>query len=109
FGHHGGLPSPFVFFGALAERTRQIGLGTAIVSLPLENPIRVAEDAAVLDALFPGRLQLGLGTGFASDRVMATFDRAGGDRRQIYNQSIDKLLAAFEGKPVNEDGDLLNP
>src|SRR3954452_8880354 len=77
FGHHGGLPSPFVFLAALAERTRSIGIGTAIVSLSLENPIRVAEDAAVLEALYPGRLQLGIGTGFASDAVLTTFDRAG--------------------------------
>lgn len=109
FGFHGGLPSPFVFFAALAERTRQIGLGTAIVSLPLEHPIRVAEDAAVLDALFPGRLELGVGTGFASEQVMATFDRAGGDRRQLYDRAVDRLLLALEGQPVNEDGDRLNP
>src|ERR687891_497160 len=55
FGHHGGLPSPFVFFAALAARTKQIGVGTAVVTLPIENPVRIAEDAAVLEGLFPGR------------------------------------------------------
>lgn len=109
FGLHGGLPSPFVFFAALASRTRQIGLGTAIVSLPLEHPIRVAEDAAVLEALFPGRLELGVGTGFASEQVMVTFDRAGGDRRQLYDRAVDRLLLALAGEPVNEDGNRLNP
>jgi alkanesulfonate monooxygenase SsuD/methylene tetrahydromethanopterin reductase-like flavin-dependent oxidoreductase (luciferase family) len=109
FGHHGGLPSPFVFFAALAARTRQIGLGTAIVSLPLENPIRVAEDAAVFDALYPGRLELGLGTGFASDEVLATFGHPGGDRRELYGAALPRLLGAFAGDPVNNDGDVLNP
>jgi alkanesulfonate monooxygenase SsuD/methylene tetrahydromethanopterin reductase-like flavin-dependent oxidoreductase (luciferase family) len=109
FGFHGGLPSPFVFFAALAACTRQIGLGTAIVSLPLEHPIRVAEDAAVFEALYPGRLELGVGTGFASEQVMATFDRAGGDRRQLFDRSIDRLLLALAGEPVNEDGDRLHP
>lgn len=109
FGHHGGLPSPFVFFASLAERTRQIGVGTAIVTLPLENPIRVAEDAAVFEALYPGRLQLGLGTGFASPQVMATFDREGQDRRQLYDRGITTLLAALAGNPINQDGDVLNP
>jgi alkanesulfonate monooxygenase SsuD/methylene tetrahydromethanopterin reductase-like flavin-dependent oxidoreductase (luciferase family) len=109
FGHHGGLPSPFVFFTALAERTRNIAVGTAVITLPLENPIRVAEDAAVFEALYPGRLHLGLGTGFAGPQVMATFGRADGDRRKLYDDGLAKLLAALAGQPVNDDGDLLNP
>jgi alkanesulfonate monooxygenase SsuD/methylene tetrahydromethanopterin reductase-like flavin-dependent oxidoreductase (luciferase family) len=109
FGHHGGLPSPFVFFTALAERTRHIGVGTAVVTLPLENPIRVAEDAAVFEALHPGRLHLGVGTGFASPQTMAVFDRADSDRRALYDNGLERLLAALEGQPLNEDGDVLNP
>jgi alkanesulfonate monooxygenase SsuD/methylene tetrahydromethanopterin reductase-like flavin-dependent oxidoreductase (luciferase family) len=109
FGHHGGLPSPFVFFAALAERARRIGVGTAVVTLPLENPVRVAEDAAVFEALHPGRLQLGVGTGLASPAVLATFDRAGADRRALYDDAIGRLLDALDGRPVNDDGDVLNP
>ena len=86
FGHHGGLPSPFVFFATLAAQIRTIGVGTAIISLPLENPVRVAEDAATFEALFPGRLELGVGTGFASDPVLTTFDRDGPDRRALYDR-----------------------
>jgi alkanesulfonate monooxygenase SsuD/methylene tetrahydromethanopterin reductase-like flavin-dependent oxidoreductase (luciferase family) len=109
FAHHGGLPSPFVFFAAVAARTRQLRLGTAIVALPLENPIRVAEDAAVFDALFPGRLELGLGTGFASEAVLATFGHPGGDRRALYDRKFQELVRALDGDPVNTDGDILNP
>jgi alkanesulfonate monooxygenase SsuD/methylene tetrahydromethanopterin reductase-like flavin-dependent oxidoreductase (luciferase family) len=109
FGHHGGLPSPFVFFTALAERTRNISVGTAVITLPLEDPVRVAEDAAVFEALFPGRLHLGLGTGFAGPQIMATFGRADGDRRQLYDDGLARLLAALAGQPVNDDGDVLNP
>ncbi len=109
FGHHGGLPSPFVFFAALAERTRTIGFGTAVVTLPLEDPIRVAEDAAVFEALHPGRLQLGLGTGLASPEVFETFGKAGRHKRDLYEEALPRLLAALDGQPVNAAGDTLNP
>ncbi len=109
FGHHGGLPSPFVFFAALAERTRQIGLGTAIIALPLEHPIRVAEDAALFETLHPGRLQLGVGTGNYGENVLAAFGHAGKDRRAMYQESLAVLQSAFEGQPLDDDGDTLYP
>lgn len=109
FGHHGGLPSPLVFFSALAARAQRIGVGTAIISLSLEDPIRVAEDAAVFETIYPGRLQLGLGTGFASDAVMETFGRSGQERRDLYDRAIVRLIEAVEGSSVNADDDNILP
>ena len=62
-GHEGGLPAPFVFLAHVAARTSRIRLGTGIVTLPLDEPVRVAEDAAVFDLISNGRLELGLGSG----------------------------------------------
>src|ERR671918_329549 len=59
----GGLPAPFVFLSQVAAQTTRIRLGTGIVTLPLELPIRVAEDAAVLDLISGGRLDVGVGGG----------------------------------------------
>src|SRR5712671_4316002 len=59
----GGLPAPFVFLAQVAAQTSRIRLGTGIVTLPLELPIRVAEDAAVLDLMSGGRLEVGVGGG----------------------------------------------
>jgi len=109
FGHHGGLPSPFVFFGSIAGRTRQISLGTAVVTLALENTVRVAEDAAVLETLHPGRLQLGVGTGFATEPVLAAFDKTGQDKRALYDASVARLGEVFGGAPLNEVNDALYP
>jgi alkanesulfonate monooxygenase SsuD/methylene tetrahydromethanopterin reductase-like flavin-dependent oxidoreductase (luciferase family) len=59
----GGLPAPLVFLSQVAARTTRIRLGTGIVTLPLELPVRVAEDAAVLDLMCGGRLEVGIGPG----------------------------------------------
>lgn len=109
FGHHGGLPSPFVLFSAIAAQTERLGFGTAILSLPYEHPIRLAEDAAVFETLFPNRLDIGFGTGFGSDAVMATFGIEGEVRREIYEERLPQVLAAFEGAAVNDADDRLYP
>jgi natural product biosynthesis luciferase-like monooxygenase protein len=57
------LPAPLILAAALAQRTTRIRLGTAVVLLPLQHPLRVAEDAAMVDILSQGRLELGVGRG----------------------------------------------
>ncbi|SEK50389.1 LLM class flavin-dependent oxidoreductase [Rhodococcus maanshanensis] len=98
----GGLPSPFVFLAHAAARLSTIRLGTAIVTLGLEDPIRVAEDAAVLDALSGGRLELGLGTG-GSASAFALFAQADADRRALYDNKIGRLTSALSGSEIVDD------
>src|SRR3954447_12944960 len=66
--HHlfadGYLPQPLVFAAALAARTRRLRIGTAVLLAPLRTAIDVAEQAAVVDQLSGGRLELGLGAGY---------------------------------------------
>jgi alkanesulfonate monooxygenase SsuD/methylene tetrahydromethanopterin reductase-like flavin-dependent oxidoreductase (luciferase family) len=56
-------PSPHVLLAAAAMRTSQIRLASAVTVLPLYNPIRVAEEAGLLDLLSNGRFELGIGRG----------------------------------------------
>ena len=92
----GGLPAPFVFLGQVAARTSRIRLGTGVVTLPLENPLRVAEDAAVLDLLSGGRLEVGVGTG-GNPSAFAAFGHDDADRGEIFARHFRILLDAWRG------------
>ncbi len=56
-------PSPGTFLGAASQRTKRIRLGPLVYVLPLWNPIRVAEEVALLDNLTEGRVECGFGAG----------------------------------------------
>jgi putative FMN-dependent luciferase-like monooxygenase len=103
----GGLPSPFVFLSQVAARTARIRLGTGIVTLPMELPIRVAEDAAVLDLLSGGRLELGVGSG-GNPAAFAAFGLDDADRRLLFERNLAVLTGALAGRPL-AGGDRLYP
>jgi alkanesulfonate monooxygenase SsuD/methylene tetrahydromethanopterin reductase-like flavin-dependent oxidoreductase (luciferase family) len=112
FSFPGGLPSPFPFLGALAARTSRIRLGTAVVPLPLENAVRVAEDAAVLDALSEGRLELGVSNGGQPAIAAALgigLDPDPAAKKAGYLRSLGTLVSVLDGHPVNGTDQELNP
>lgn len=104
----GRLPSTLAFLAAVAERTRRIRLGTAIIILPLEDPLRVAEDAAVVDTISGGRLELGLGTG-GDPLTFAAFGRDLGSRRERYAESVQVIRDALAGQKINGTEAVLYP
>jgi alkanesulfonate monooxygenase SsuD/methylene tetrahydromethanopterin reductase-like flavin-dependent oxidoreductase (luciferase family) len=101
FGSHGGLPSPLLFLASVAERTRRISLGTAVLTLPFDGALRVAEDAAVFETLFPGRLQLGVGTGFGSPALHELFEVDPAQKRAVYTERLERILAALRGEALD--------
>lgn len=107
-GAEGGLPSPLVFLAQAAARTERIRLGTGVVTLTLEDPVRVAEDAAVLDLLSGGRLELG----FSSGGTPSTFPSFGvefEERREVFARKRATVLAALAGEPFGESANRLHP
>ena len=83
---------------AAAQRTTRINLGTAIIILPVEDPLRVAEDAAVVDILSGGRLQLGLGTG-GDPLTFAAFGQDPAARRERFAEGVRIIQDALAGRP----------
>jgi luciferase family oxidoreductase group 1 len=100
--HHGGPmlagPSPEVLIGPIADATERIRVGSGGVMLPHYSPLKVAESFTILAALFPGRIDLGLGRAAGTD-PLTTFALQR-DRRQAapddFPQQLAELLAYFE-------------
>ena len=103
----GGLPAPFVFLAQVAAQTTRIRLGTGIVTLPLELPIRVAEDAAVLDLMCGGRLEVGVGPG-GNLSAYEAFGLDSAERTALLVRHHRVLLDAWAGRPL-PGGDRLYP
>lgn len=106
-GAEGGLPSPLVFLAHVAALTSEIRLGTAIITLPLEDPVRVAEDAAVLDLLSGGRLDLGFGSG-ANPSSFVPFGQDPKAKAAVYDEKLAVLAAALRGGELGA-GNTLHP
>ncbi|MEQ6896790.1 putative FMN-dependent luciferase-like monooxygenase [Microbacterium sp. KR10-403] len=104
----GGLPSPFVLLAYASAYTERIILGTGVVALPLEDPLRVAEDAAVLTRLSGGRFELGLGSG-QPDASFAAFGKDAAARHAGYAAHLRRLSDALAGRPLTDEGAALYP
>src|SRR5699024_750932 len=98
----GGLPSPLVFLSHAAAHTSRITLGTAIITLPMENAVRVAEDAAVLDALSDGRLEIGLGSG-GNPKSFPAFGTSFDERREVFADKLATLRTLVSGGSLPTD------
>jgi len=100
--HHGGpmlaSASPEVLIGPIASATAGIRVGSGGVMLPHYSPLKVAETFTVLAALYPGRIDLGIGRAAGTD-PMTTFALQR-DRRQAapddFPQQLAELLAYFD-------------
>lgn len=117
--HHlaedGYMPSPLLALAAVAARTRTMRIGTGVALAPLYNPVRFAEDCALLDILSNGRLDLGLAIGYRKRETAAfgvDFTRRGA-RFDEFLQIVTRLWAGeevtFEGKHFQIAGAKLMP
>lgn len=104
----GGLPSPLVFLAHVAAQTDRIRLGTAIITLPMENPLRVAEDAAVLDLLTDGRLEVGFGSG-GTPTSFLPFGLTSEQRGAAFADHLHLIHSAWRGDTLSHPDNRLYP
>jgi luciferase family oxidoreductase group 1 len=85
--------APEVLLGALAATTSRIRLGSAGVMLPHYAPLKVAEQFRVLEAIAPGRMDLGLGRAPGSDRLTALALNPDPEAAERFPQQVQEVMA----------------
>jgi alkanesulfonate monooxygenase SsuD/methylene tetrahydromethanopterin reductase-like flavin-dependent oxidoreductase (luciferase family) len=99
-----GISSPVAVLAAASQRTSRIELGTAVIPLGWENPLRLAEDLATVDLLSGGRLNPGISVGppMHYDRVKQALYPDTADAEDFGYDRVRRLLDFVRGKPATE-------
>jgi alkanesulfonate monooxygenase SsuD/methylene tetrahydromethanopterin reductase-like flavin-dependent oxidoreductase (luciferase family) len=105
--HHGAedgyLPSPIVFAAAVAGRTRNVAIDISAIILPLYDPLRLAEDLAVLDLISRGRTTWVFVVGYRREEY-ASFGVDFSRRGELMESGVDTLKKAWTGRPFQFNG-----
>ncbi len=99
-------PSPGTFLGAASQRTKKIRLGPLVYVLPLWNPIRVAEEVALLDNLTQGRLECGFGAG-VGPFTFAAYGVPWDEKRKMAWEALRMIKGIWANSSYSYEGDLL--
>lgn len=106
--HHstplGMAPSPGIFFGAVAQRTRRLRFGPMVYLLPLYHPIRLTEEIAMLDQLSSGRYEPGIGRGI-SPIESTLYGRDPAQAQQFFDEVYAIVKMGLERGRVDFDGE----
>jgi alkanesulfonate monooxygenase SsuD/methylene tetrahydromethanopterin reductase-like flavin-dependent oxidoreductase (luciferase family) len=97
------LASPLTVLAAAAQRTQRIRLGTAVTLLPLHNPLKIAEEAATVDILSGGRLELGVGRG-AAPSMFAAYNVPIEESRQRFEEALAVIRQAWTSERLTYNG-----
>lgn len=105
--HHaspdGFLPSPLLMAAAIAARTQTLSISVQALLVPLHDPVRLAEDIAVLDLLSNGRVVITTGLGYRPVEY-ELFDKEWKRRGRLLDEAIETMIALWAGEPVLRDG-----
>ncbi|MCH7553137.1 MAG: LLM class flavin-dependent oxidoreductase [Chloroflexi bacterium] len=107
FRDYGVVPNSMVLFANLAAKTKRIRLGNAIMILPFQHPLRVAEDAAMVDIFTDGRLNFGFGRGYQSAEFTG-FGVSMDDTRERTDEALDIILKAWSCETFSYHGKYYN-
>jgi alkanesulfonate monooxygenase SsuD/methylene tetrahydromethanopterin reductase-like flavin-dependent oxidoreductase (luciferase family) len=98
------VSSPPVLLAAIAERTQNIRLGTAVALGTNNDPIRQAEDYATLDVLSGGRVELVVGRGNLYEHTFTAFGQDPTESRAMYEEKLELLVRALTEEQIDWTG-----
>jgi alkanesulfonate monooxygenase SsuD/methylene tetrahydromethanopterin reductase-like flavin-dependent oxidoreductase (luciferase family) len=105
--HHGAddgwSPSPLVMAGLVFGRTKSLGVSLSALLVPLHDPLRIAEDLAVLDLASGGRMTTIAGIGYRPSEY-AAHGKDWSARGALMDECIDAMLKAWTGEPFEYRG-----
>ena len=105
--HHGTedgfLPAPIALAGCMLGRTRRIRVGIAALLVPLYDPVKLAEDLAILDVASGGRLAVTAGIGYRPEEY-AMLGKDWKNRGRLFDECLEVLLRAWSGEPFEWQG-----
>ena len=103
FSEDGWSPSLLPILSAIGARTTTIRIGTFVIVLPFHHPVRIAEDAATVDIISNGRLDLGFGQGYWLSEF-ASFNISRKQRVSRLTEGIEIIKHCFEDESFSFDG-----
>ncbi len=106
--HHYATPgiigNPLLLSTAIAQRTKNIEIGTAAAVLPFQHPLRAAEDAAMVDVLSDGRFLFGVGRGWQVPEFQA-FEIDQTTSKAMFAESLEIIEKAWTEESFSHHGD----
>jgi alkanesulfonate monooxygenase SsuD/methylene tetrahydromethanopterin reductase-like flavin-dependent oxidoreductase (luciferase family) len=96
-------PSVHMMGVMAAARTRRLRIGTAVSLAPFYNPLRLAEEVALLDVLSAGRVNWGAGRGFERSEF-AAFGIPGEESGPRFHEAVDIVLKAWSSEKLHHRG-----
>ncbi len=103
FHEYGVVPRPTMLLAAIAQCTKAIKLGSAVAVLPFDNPLRAAEDFAMLDIISGGRLEFGVGSGYLKHEYEG-FGLDPEERRGRFDEALELICKSWRGERFSFDG-----
>ena len=98
-------PNPLFYLAHLAARTKRVRLGTQVVVVPWHDPVRLAEEIAMLDHMSGGRAIIGFGRGLS--RIEYEGLRVDqGEARQRFDETVAMVMQAMETGYIEGDGEI---
>lgn len=104
YSNYGVVPSPAVLLAAAASQTSRIKLGSGVSILPFREPLQVAEEYAMVDALSDGRLVFGAGRGFLVHEYEAFGIRDQQHSRELFDEALTVIREAWKGERFSFHG-----